>query len=660
MFIYKCQHTHSTREITVMFKLRTRKNIKKLTILAPVLLALHKPSPRSPIAPTAPVVVLIAKYHFSAANEQEISIEPKEYMKLLDRPGNGWLKVQKLDKYDVIGYVPASYVSIEVNDTANPISLEWLMDLDQKATPQASPQKSSRSAKANTLPTPSSSLFDFERQYPSSVNIDKVKSKYNVHFVMHDNKIMITKTYQEFYNFHLELLQRHQLPKLPDVSLSELDMESYMEQLIRIQEIQKGSELFKFIHGVEMNYDTDKFFKTEPLPFVALLGSPIAKHDNVKYSGYMYGKMVPSVSSNTLDSYMSLIAGYECDDGELDAEKENDKEEEKTEEEFDTPKLFGEEFPSRIEEIEEQLEQMAIGAEEEDTHKDSDYDFKEIILNTRSTTRSTRFKNSFHSEQESIFSKHGLRSASSSTDASESLTPLTPMDVDYNWSVRAQTEKVARSLFDISPKSQPIPAFDDQAEGNSETAPLQLKSQASSVSSRVTSPVNSNSLLSSTHTLVSSPMNSHSLLPSSMNTHTLLPSPMTSHSLTPSPIAPHTQMPFPMISRHTLVASLEEPKQRRRYTQNNPLHFIKIKVVLNNTEEDIVALRIKRSNLISVAYLKKLLSYKIYKDINLTNHYNLEHQEGGCLEEELLEHIRNSDKVSLRLIRIRGGSVQDI
>lgn len=69
-----------------------------------------------------PVIVLTAKYRFIAENPNELCIEPRDYLKLLERPGNGWLKVQMLDKYDQVGLIPASYVSIAVNDIINPIS----------------------------------------------------------------------------------------------------------------------------------------------------------------------------------------------------------------------------------------------------------------------------------------------------------------------------------------------------------------------------------------------------------------------------------------------------------------------------------------------------------------------------------------------------------
>lgn len=82
--------------------------------------------------------------------------------------------------------------------------------------------------------------------------------------------------------------------------------------------------------------------------------------------------------------------------------------------------------------------------------------------------------------------------------------------------------------------------------------------------------------------------------------------------------------------------------------------FIKIKVFLCNEEEDIIAVKIKRSNLISITYLKKLISSKIYKDYSLINHYNLQVKNDRYQgEEELLKYIKSNSKVSLCLVRKR-------
>lgn len=88
--------------------------------------------------------------------------------------------------------------------------------------------------------------------------------------------------------------------------------------------------------------------------------------------------------------------------------------------------------------------------------------------------------------------------------------------------------------------------------------------------------------------------------------------------------------------------------------------YIKIKIALNNGDDEMIALKIKRSNLISIVYLKKLISFKMYKDYNLINHYKLQvrnDEDNIESEEALFEHIKSHSKVSLGLVRSRGNSV---
>lgn len=71
-------------------------------------------------------VILVSKYAFNAGSPRELSIKPKQFLRLLEKCGNGWLKVCELENNLQLGLVPASYLDIAINDITRPITLEWL------------------------------------------------------------------------------------------------------------------------------------------------------------------------------------------------------------------------------------------------------------------------------------------------------------------------------------------------------------------------------------------------------------------------------------------------------------------------------------------------------------------------------------------------------
>ena len=84
-------------------------------------------------------VILFSKYAFVAESPRELSIQPRQFLRLLEKCGNGWLKVCELEDNLRLGLVPASYLDIAINDITRPITLEWLHefksdDLDDKKT----------------------------------------------------------------------------------------------------------------------------------------------------------------------------------------------------------------------------------------------------------------------------------------------------------------------------------------------------------------------------------------------------------------------------------------------------------------------------------------------------------------------------------------------
>lgn len=74
-------------------------------------------------------VILVAKFRFNAENPHEISVNKGDILKLLDRPGNGWLLVKFIDKLEKPGLVPATYVEIVLNDLVSPVTTNWLQEV---------------------------------------------------------------------------------------------------------------------------------------------------------------------------------------------------------------------------------------------------------------------------------------------------------------------------------------------------------------------------------------------------------------------------------------------------------------------------------------------------------------------------------------------------
>lgn len=113
---------------------KSTRNLKKLLILSPLSSSSHK-SPTICQSPTFtstlsfPVVVLKVKYDFSALDDSTMSVRAHEYLKLVERPGNGWLLVQPIDR-NARGYIPALYVEIAVNDPNKPVTVHWLTQVN--------------------------------------------------------------------------------------------------------------------------------------------------------------------------------------------------------------------------------------------------------------------------------------------------------------------------------------------------------------------------------------------------------------------------------------------------------------------------------------------------------------------------------------------------
>jgi len=183
-------------------------------------LQISEPKPAAPINTSLKAnIILVAKYTFTPESPNELFVKKGDILKLLDRPGNGWLLVKFIDKVTKPGLVPASYVGIAVNDPQNPITLSWLhnntIDLINESN-------------YLDLYCKSAPLTINNKPYPVLAKIEnfllyKNRYWYRVDLDFSDgSRGYAARYYQDFYNLQLNLLTNHpsedslKLPKLPE------------------------------------------------------------------------------------------------------------------------------------------------------------------------------------------------------------------------------------------------------------------------------------------------------------------------------------------------------------------------------------------------------------------------------------------------------------
>lgn len=77
-------------------------------------------------------IILITKYDFISDDKDQLNIKAKQFLKLLQKLGNGWLLVHDLYDKSKLGLIPASYVDIALNDPLEPIKLTWLYEYSKQ------------------------------------------------------------------------------------------------------------------------------------------------------------------------------------------------------------------------------------------------------------------------------------------------------------------------------------------------------------------------------------------------------------------------------------------------------------------------------------------------------------------------------------------------
>lgn len=205
------------------------------TVTATRKLTISRPTPKDLVASSLKSnIIVVAKFDFNAESNNELSIRKGDILKLLDRPGNGWLLVKFIDKITDPGLIPAFYVDIAINDVKNPVTLAWLQTNTSKASESDTWVDESSylnlHLKGESKDAP---LTINNRPYPISVSISnfllyKQRYWYRLDITFSDNtKSYICRYYQDFYNLHINLLtllnkslaplnDTLRLPKLPE------------------------------------------------------------------------------------------------------------------------------------------------------------------------------------------------------------------------------------------------------------------------------------------------------------------------------------------------------------------------------------------------------------------------------------------------------------
>lgn len=680
-------------------KSKSRKSLKKLTILAPFWLPPVSPStPLSRSKTHVPVVVLLSKYKFDAHGEGEMSIEPREYLKLIERPGNGWLKVQKLDAYDHVGYVPASYVDIEVNDPSNPVTVDWLncttvnkgtMELSLNLGPSP----------ANEIPRTPVSMDEMPRTPESIVGSPNGSPRYKLDIFKPSITSLESRLLESKHleSNHLEspnvVNGNSSMIDLPRLDLPKRHLSS-PKSLVDFPKRHLGSprshygskDKFSDCRSGEHSMSLSHLGQSQPQlgPSWPLVAGTTAfdrisavKIDQVLQNkdGIVWYKIQFTIGNKLVfvgKSYHDLYQFH----SRLLAEHPT----------ADLPKLpspfshhsVGPNPDSRV--IEE------LGTRRKDLERYLARMVKmEVVWTLRLATALLEGPNYLCAASvvpcaDDVVNAidAGSTVLEGSVEETESRSLFLPLDANVKYlsymydkifqgkTTRKTTQTEEKRNQDIThgygkpnDKGSPSLILGMTKEPIQQKLIQELQGKLDLQLAQVVPSLSCNTLDSYTSLIAGydSDDDTANTEPESVFSCQRRGGSTTSDGTTTSGDSPGANCSeWERIDEDEGV--LQSPKtcsQISPRTRRNSGDKVKIKVLLNNDEGDILALLLKRTNVISIVYLKKLLSYKIYKDANLIEHYDL--QRVGCDEVEsddvLMAHIKSADKMVLGVVRKR-------
>ncbi|KAF3986223.1 hypothetical protein FT663_04971 [Candidozyma haemuli var. vulneris] len=249
-------------------------------------------------------VILVAKYDFLAESSSELSVKKGDVLKLLDKLSNGWVLVKSVERVTSPGLVPCLYVDIAVNDTLNPITLQWLHETST-STSTVLGNTTFYDAEVKQLLRNNSPITINNRPYPLAASINN--------FLMYDNRYWyrlditystqerayLCRYYQDFYTLHASLLEHVdqwssaskeqelpsflKLPKLPEPIPSNKRESSELRELL----VKRCKDLDEYINSLISN----KHYQVSP---------PLLKWLDAKYEKSP-GFIVPEQLNETND-----------------------------------------------------------------------------------------------------------------------------------------------------------------------------------------------------------------------------------------------------------------------------------------------------------------------------------------------------------------------
>ncbi|KAK8441240.1 hypothetical protein B9J08_02552 [Candidozyma auris] len=618
---------------------KSSRNLKKLTISSPIARSSSSSLQASPVfSPVSgdPVIVLRVKYDFDAESSVEMSVRQNDFVKLVHRPGNGWLLVKYIDKTGS-GLIPASYVEIIANDLQKPVSAQWLLESSPSTT---SKQDSISNIRITTV------LQNKKLRYLYRMDISMGSGK----------QVYLCKYYQDFYNLYVSLVASLgrvvTIPYLPNpqrsleksVSASSLSndnikdllqlaaqLSKYMRELLAINEVRNCDEFVEFINDEQF-----KRIEVNPgdLPLPDSEINNLLHKDSINILDTMQrADCPPSISSTPSQSPRNT--------GE-------------------SPRLRQRTSPAQVQLRHLKASQSTIAimssftasASNENMQKRSNEEPSPMVESKSSQTLSTF---------SSLLAGYGEEDAHQNKESKEE-------EFDFFNERTISSESKSEGTQSMSDTTLQEPVNLDTRSRSPVSANYHPKAGSSDMSYESVSTIGSQGVQHTHYSSGEDSIMSNSSRHKSSSCEPKTPTMVSEHSFSRcpprlfggeddeqiKPLSPkkHKEAYITASSSTTTIT----PDAEKKTTFNG--EYVKIKVTLCNEDDDKVILRVRRNELHSIDTLKHMLSFKIYKDPALIHHYTLQpmgepRDENALDEGSLLNYVRSSTKAHLRLQRAR-------
>lgn len=611
-------------------QVKSRRNLKSLNISAPMLADVREASPVSNMKTSTksfPSVILVVKYSFTAELDAELSVKKGAFVKLLNRPRNGWLFVQYLDSYQARGLIPASYVDIEVNDTQSPVTMEWLTEMETET------EMAEKETEAKTHETNKTNK-SHEKNKTYETNKTNISNEYNPQLKSQPESQSESQSgsqppRQSTDSSANNLFSFGTAPETLEPSAPALSPSSIFEAPAAPKSISISNVLQSSVGGVW--YRVDVRMSDQSMVYVAK-----------RYQDF-YNLHVALLQTTTAISQLPRLPQPIRTNmvGVMSRPR--------------TDRVYLENLLVRCNELNYYVNQLikASGLNGMEI-----YNWIMATSDARLVFASEAAVNMFSDDinEKLCPNSTNVMAVLLPKMASDKVFPTTSTSLNSLSSLLDTYENPSDQHSDHADNSSDIPEPPDSSQ-DSEHSTWELNSAGNSTAD--TSADESNS-----------EKNCKPRLPkvSTIDTRVRHTSSSSAESIfsaihKSAPSTPTLNYYADQVSPSTPVEFHEKLPVEKPRSQSTSApaagDLIKIKVSLNNAQGDIVALRIKRTNLMSVVYLKKLLSHKIYKDFNLIHHYKLVAEgERDMDDEALLDYMKLQTKVHLTLRRVRQSSTK--